>query len=275
MLGDRRIVVVRRAERWLKPKRAGKAVDGAAEEAAEDGEDAGGGVDLGALEAYLEAPVPSAVLVFVASSVDRSRRFTKRLLEQAAVTWCGGLQAARPGEAAQLERAVADQVRREIDQAGRSIEGAAVEMLVRRAGGDISKLRDDVERLLLYTGKEPRITRGDVDEVVADGGAMVDDWAVVNAIADGDAARALRAAAGRLERGDSPHQLVGQLRWWVSTRLAEGAPERVKPALDALLRTDLALKRSGGDERVLLERLVVELTGRPVSRQGGWHGRRG
>ena len=32
-------------------------------------------------------------------------------------------------------------------------------------------------------------------------------------------------------------------------------------ALDALLRTDLALKTSGGDPRVLLERLVVELCG--------------
>jgi DNA polymerase III delta subunit len=30
-------------------------------------------------------------------------------------------------------------------------------------------------------------------------------------------------------------------------------------ALEALLRTDLALKTSGGDPRVLLERLVVEL----------------
>ena len=37
---------------------------------------------------------------------------------------------------------------------------------------------------------------------------------------------------------------------------------RVKPALDALLRTDLDLKSSAGDERVLVERLIVELSGR-------------
>jgi len=36
-----------------------------------------------------------------------------------------------------------------------------------------------------------------------------------------------------------------------------------------LLRTDLALKSSGGDERVLVERLVVELTGRPLPAQRG------
>ena len=94
---------------------------------------------------------------------------------------------------------------------------------------------------------------------------MDDEWAVVNAIGDGDAARALRAASERLERGDSPHALLGQIRWWVSNRLAAADPPRAKPAIDAVLRTDLALK-SSGDERLVLERLVVELTGRPLSR---------
>jgi len=42
--------------------------------------------------------------------------------------------------------------------------------------------------------------------------------------------------------------------------LSERAPNRVKKALEAILRTDLALKSSGGDPRVLVERLVVELT---------------
>ena len=36
---------------------------------------------------------------------------------------------------------------------------------------------------------------------------------------------------------------------------------RIPEAVDALLRTDLALKSSGGDPQVLLERLVVELCG--------------
>jgi hypothetical protein len=53
----------------------------------------------------------------------------------------------------------------------------------------------------------------------------------------------------------------------VSNKLVAADAQRVKPALDALLRTDLALKSSGGDDRVLVERLVVELTGRPVPSQ--------
>ena len=77
----------------------------------------------------------------------------------------------------------------------------------------------------------------------------------------------------RFERGDSPHGIVGQLRWWVSSRLAEAEPDRVRPALESLMRTDLALKSSGGDDRVLLERLVVELTGKALARSG-WRERK-
>jgi hypothetical protein len=54
----------------------------------------------------------------------------------------------------------------------------------------------------------------------------------------------------------------------VSARLAEAAPARAFAATEALLRTDLALKSSGGDERVLIERLVVELSGAPIPRRG-------
>ena len=89
----------------------------------------------------------------------------------------------------------------------------------------------------------------------------------MNAIADGNAARALRELALRFDRGDSPHALVGHLRWWVSARLSEADPARVRPALESLLRTDIALKSSGGDERYLVERLVIELTGKPLPRR--------
>jgi hypothetical protein len=46
-------------------------------------------------------------------------------------------------------------------------------------------------------------------------------------------------------------------------------PRRVPAAVEALFRTDLDMKSSGGDPRVLLERLVVELCGgsRPGARR--------
>ena len=265
MLGDRRIVIVLRAERLLKPKRASKTPEPETDDDTAEGADAS--IDFTPLEDYVASPVPSTTLVFVATEIDRGRRFTKRLVERADTVLFGGMQANTSAGRRDARTAAADLARDEVVRAGRTIDPAALGLLVDRAGGDITRLRGDLERLLLYTEGQKRISRDDVAEVASADTAVEDDWAVINAIADGNAGRALDETGRRLDRGDSPHALVGQLRWWVSVRLVEADPARVRPALDALLRTDLALKSSGGDERILVERLVVELTGKPVARR--------
>ena len=225
---------------------------------------------LAPLEEYLDAPVDTTVLVFVAADMDRSRRLTKKLIGKATIVEFGGLAADSVAARREGRRTAQEWLQEELTRAGRTIDPEAARLLVSRAGHDITKLRGDVERLLLFIAGRQRISSDDVAEVVADGQTVDDDWAVINAIADGDPARALAETGRRFDRGDSPHQLLGQLRWWVSSRLAEGDASRVKPAIDALLRTDLALKSSGGEERVLLERLVVELTGRRLPASRGW-----
>lgn len=256
MLGDRRLVFVLRAERLLKPKRAAKSLD---EDAGED--EAEQAIDAGALEAYLKAPASSTTLVFVATDIDRTRRLTKRVLEAARVVEFAGLGDPR---AAGLRGQAADYVKDELTRSGRTIAPDAARLLVERSGNDITKIRADVERLLLFAGDRQALTIDDVREVVSVQTGVDDDWGIANALAAGNAARALVETGYRFDRGDSAHQIVGQLRWWVSNRLAEGDASRVKAALEALLRTDLALKSSGGDDRVLVERLVVELAGRPL-----------
>lgn len=261
MLGDRRIVIVLRAERILKPKRAARRGD--ADDDAGAGEGDGEAVDAAPLEDYIASPAPFTTLVFAATEVDRSRRFTKRLVAAAEVVEFGGLESAKDVG----QRVATLQTRRIIDEElarhGRTIDAPAADLLAARSGGDINRLRGDLERLLLYAEGRSAITSADVAEVSsAPVGVVSDEWAVVNAIASGDPASALTEVGRRFDRGDSPHALVGQLRWWVSSRMAEANPRRVPAALDALLRTDLALKSSGGDERALVELLVVELARR-------------
>lgn len=261
MLGDRRIVIVLRAERILKPKRATKPGD---DEIA-DGGDEETAADLGPLEDYVASPAASTTLLFVATEIDRGRRFTKRLLEKAQVVEFGGLGGSANARDA---RGVAlDWLKEELARVDRPIDPAAAQLLVDRAAGDITKLRGDLERLLMYTEGQKKISRDDVAEVSSAGPGAIDQWGIVNAIEAGDAGRALRELAVRFEHGESPFALVGHLRWWVSAKLAEGAPERVQGAIDSLLRTDIALKSSGGDEKHLVEKLVIELTGRPVPRK--------
>jgi DNA polymerase-3 subunit delta len=255
MMADRRVVVVLRAERMLKPKRRGK---GAAAEADSDGAEPPG--ELDALEAYVKDPVPQTTLVLVASDVDRARKVYKAMQKHATIVECWGL---KPGRDARVDlrdvaRTAEQIVKKAVADAGQQIDPAAARLVGERAGTDIARLRGDVERLLLYTVGNARITLDDARQIVSAETAQ-DDWAVTNAIGRRDAREALRQLALALDAGGVPYAILGQIAWFVRERLPGTDPRRVPAAMESLFRTDLDLKSSGGEPRVLLERLVVEL----------------
>ena len=115
-----------------------------------------------------------------------------------------------------------------------------------------------MDRLLLYTLGQKQIAVDDVREVVGPA-ALQDDWAMTNAIEAGQAAEALRQLALLFDAGAPAEKILGQLAWLVRTKFPQLAPGDVRPAIESLFRTDLDLKRSAGDPRVLIERLIVEL----------------
>ena len=230
MMAPRRIVTVRRAERCLAPKRESRSA----------------AADLAAFEEYLANPYPHACLVLVASDLDRRRRTTARLLE--AATQVVGDELASVADAERW-------VRRRVSAAGRSIDAAAARLVAARAGPDLPRLRGEVDRLLLFIGDAPRVGLDDA-RLVAGPAAAHDDWAVARAIERGQTATALRELALIVESGAAPYMVLGQLAWVVRTKLPS---HRVAAAVEAIYRTDLDLKSSAGDHRVLLERLVVEL----------------
>ena len=89
-----------------------------------------------------------------------------------------------------------------------------------------------------------------------------DDWALVRAIERGDAGAALRELAAALDHGGVPFQILGQLGYAVRTPPPRGRfpARRVPAAVDALFRTDIAHEVVGRRPKVLLERLIVELS---------------
>jgi DNA polymerase-3 subunit delta len=200
------------------------------------------------------------VLVLVASDVDRTRRLYKALQKQATIVECWGLKGSKDArvDLRQAARQAEQLVRQAVTNAGQQIDAGAARLVAERAGTDISRLRGDVERLLLYAAGKPRITVADASDVVSAETAQ-DDWAVTTAIQRGDAPEALRHLGLALEAGGVPYKILGQLAWFVREKLPFVDVRRVRPAIEALFRTDLDLKSSGGDARVLLERLVVEL----------------
>ena len=230
MMAPRRIVVVLDAEKLLIPKRESKAADAEQER----------------LETFLKAPPSHATTVFVCGAVDQRRRAVKLLMKEAHVVDCGTIG---------NERDAARWVKARAGAMGVSLEAAAVTALVQRAGLDIVRLRGGLERLALYAAGHPTIAAADVRQVVPAGPEAQADFGIANAIKRNDAATALHELGLALDAGAMPVMLMGQLRW-----VAEQLPAaRLTHAIEAVFRTDLALKSSGGEPRVLLERLVMQL----------------
>jgi len=230
MMVLRRVVVVLEAEKLLIPKRESKAVD-------EDQE---------RLSAFIKSPAPHSTVVFVCGALDRRRNIVKLLLKEAHVVDCGTIEDGADAERWVKARAARERV---------TFEAAAVRALIERAGLDIVRLRAAFDRVVLYALGQATITVADVRESVPPGPETAADFGIANAIRDNDAAVALTQLAAALDSGAVPVMVLGQLRV-----AAERLPKpRVRAAVDALFRTDLALKSSGGDPRILLERLVVEL----------------
>jgi DNA polymerase-3 subunit delta len=233
MMVSRRVVLLLHAERLLNPKKDSDASTR----------------DLETLESYVKAPVDTCCLVMVAEAVDKRRSLTKQLLSKATVVECTG-----PADAVEAAKWVKDRVAKE----GLTIDARAARLVADRVGPDVSRLRSDVERLVLYAAGNKAITEADVKEVVAPATSQ-DDWGVTNAIARGSAGDALRELGLMMDNGAVPYMILGQLAWFVRTKVP--AP-KVSSAVEAVFRTDLAIKTSAGDPRALLERLVVELCGR-------------
>ena len=233
MMVSRRVVLLLHAERLLNPK---KESDASAR-------------DLEILEGYIKAPVDTCCLVLVAEAVDRRRAFTKLLMSAATVVECSG-----PADSVEAAKWVRDRVVQE----GMSIDVRAARLVADRIGPDVGRLRSDVERLVLYAADTKTITEADVKEVVG-AATSQDDWGVTRAIERGSARDALRELALMMDEGAVPYMILGQLAWFVRTKVPQ---PKVGAAVEAVFRTDLAIKTSAGDPRVLLERLVVELCGR-------------
>ena len=230
MMVPRRVVIVLEAEKLFIPKRESKAAD----------------EELQRLEEFLQAPPETTTIVFVCGALDMRRRAVKRLVSQAQVVNCGVIENEADAERWVKVRAARD---------GITLDPATPRALVARTGLDIVRLRAGLERVSLYTMGQPAITPEDVRQAVTAGPEAYTDFGIANAIQRNDVREALREVSRSLEAGMTAFFILGQLRL-AAQRLRAS---RVKPAVDAVFRTDIALKSSGGDPRILIERLVVEM----------------
>jgi DNA polymerase III delta subunit len=249
MMASTRVVIVHEAERLLAPKRA------------KDDEDQGeldlprkaakrGTTPAEELEAYVEAPEPMTTLVFVAGALDANRRIVKLLRKHADVVDCGSLESPR-------DAAIWIQKRLEKDEL--TIDPKALNLLLQATGLRLGRIRAEIEKLVLYAAGEATITAAHVKDLVIPENESEGVFALIEAVRNSNAARALLEISALIDAGVQPPLILGQLRA-AAIQLRNDA--RVRNGLEAVLRTDVAIKSSAGTPQHLLECLAVELCAR-------------
>ena len=173
----------------------------------------------------------------------------KLLAKQATLVECGAIE-----DQADAER----WVRNRVAAAGVAIDPAAARLLAERGGTDVKRLRNDVDRLLLYALGQKMITVDDVREI-AGPAALQDDWAMTNAIEAGDASGAPSAGAdarrGRARRKSARTAgLAGADE--ISGDRAGGAARRSRGAVPDGPRPQAFGRRSAGAARTAGRRIV-------------------
>lgn len=249
MMAPRRLILVHDAERLLSPRRGGD----------DDGPPAPGAgarkkralTPAEELEDYFEKPEPLTTVVFTAGPLDANRRLVKLLRKRAVVVDCGSLESTADAAA---------WIRKRLDRDELAIDDRAVALLVDATGLDLGRVRAETEKLVLYAAGQPRVTADDVREVVMPQHEPGEDFALGKAIWAGSAAEALREVAAQLDAGAQPPMVLGQIRA-AAIRLRPEA--RAARGLDAVFRTDLAIKSSAGTPRHLIECLVIDLCAKP------------
>ena len=252
MMSPRRVIAVHEAERLLSPRKAKDEDQEVLPALASSIKRKKSRTPSEELEEYFTSPEPLTTLVFVADALDENRRLVKLLRKHAVSVDCGALDS-------QADAAKWIKTRLEADRL--TIEPQAITQLLNATGLSLSRIREEVEKLALFAAGEPAVTVRHVRDMVQPQVEPGENFALGIAIWNGDAKKALREVDAQFEAGFQPMQLLGQLR--AAARGGRQASDaQVRRGLNAVFKTDLAMKSSGAEQRYLIERLVLELCAR-------------
>lgn len=247
-----------------------------------------------AIDEYLKNPAPFTVLVLEASGLDQRMKLAKLLAEKALVVDVGASEddEERIAAAVGLAKALAK-------EQGIEFEKGAAEDLAEFVSGDLMRLKTEVDKLATYAAERQRVRREDVAAlVISEKTTTV--WELADLLATRQPKKALEFLERLLREGEEPPMMVGAMAWmyrklieaselrgvtngWQAARALGMRPEQAEIALQsarktsrerlldglkALQKADDRLK-SGGDERVVLEFLVWQLSGGAAAASAG------
>lgn len=252
-LADRRVIVVRNAERYMNMSgEKGSAVEPLIE--------------------YFKSPNESTLLLFVANKSDKRKKFYTACKAAGDVVECPQLE----------DNELAAWIRHEAEKQGKRIDGAAVDELIHRAGGRLGDVANALTLVGNYIGvANPQIRSEDVIAACADV-AEESIWNLTDAIANSDTASALRTLHQLFDLGKSADEILGTINWLLENAY-QAVPEtpfelkskyvarkvapllrklelhKLRDALTLVTRTHFLTRTTGTDRELLLEVLVTKL----------------
>ena len=188
------------------------------------------------------------------------------------------------------------------------IEADGARELVDALGGDMMMISNELEKLILYVGEKKRITLGDVETMVL-AAKQRSLYELTDAISSRDRVRALEVLDAILASGDGEEAAIGhvymlaktfrqmlvilernvrdqRMLWaalWQGFRVPPFAADDIikqtrryksrrdlTRAIRLVAKADLALRSNPVSKRMVLERLVIDLTTEPKLETPGW-----
>lgn len=212
------------------------------------------------------------VLVVTSTKLDRRERWVKAFVEKGGLVECDA-----PKGAAAIVGFAREEARRQ----GVSLGSGVAELLSDRVGPQLLVLRQEIAKMALLAAPDTQITRAHAERSVVDV-AEEPIWDLTDAIGEGRAADALAVLGKLLRAGAAEPAVLGSLashfrklarvraggrvpappfvQKKLDTQARRYAGARLLAHLDAIHRTDEALKGQGGlPPELALERLVLGL----------------
>jgi DNA polymerase-3 subunit delta len=288
IVDDARALSLFAAERVIIVTNAEAALPRQKSEEEEEGGSTGGAAELAA---YLKDPSPAVTLLFQAS------RFTFEGDDKKKIERVRKFYAAIP-DTVELDAFSMDEARAEsrhlAQQIGLAIDAPTLDLLVEALGGDVARLAVEIDKLSLFSAGRP-ISLDDITALVPDARSAT-IFALVNALGRRDRARGLQILDTLCREGEylplalsflstqfrmalvskesglrSPQQIQGHFSrsgvpMWnsraeqVFQTVSKFSRDQLERGMKLIFAADRDLRSARPDDRIVMERFVLELT---------------
>lgn len=212
--------------------------------------------------AYLAAPAEFCILALLENS--RPDKMTlQKALPQAVASKGVLVKCWKPFEEDRMEW-----IQKKCWNYGKKISIEAVRFLSEEGGESLAELASEIEKTVLLIGNKTWIQKEDLQQALSFGGNYT-VWNLLEALEKKDLKNSLTILENCLEQGEQPVKLLHLIARSYRNKIddfllvqrdsAFAVPQAASVLLEQFKEADLTLKRGGGTESAVLEKVLIEL----------------